>query len=81
MPSLLEHYKRSKERTGESFEELHNWMDEPQRKEEIIDGIERHDISYARFVKERFGYRSVIEFLRHIAEDYHYTAGIYLGMD
>lgn len=68
------HCENSRERTGQTFEELHEWMDKPG---EIL-GMDhrrvRHDLSYINEVKklfeEKFGPEVVKEFLLHISEDY-----------
>src|SRR3989344_107305 len=77
MSSLKQHCKRSEERTRNTFEELHKWMDEPQKELGINHRTERHDNRYIPEVKKLFGSIAVREFLRHIAEDYEYTAEQY----
>jgi len=74
MPSFKQHCRNSKKRTGEAFEELHRWMDEPQKRLGINHRTERHDNSHIDFVKSKWGNKGVREFLRHIAEDYEFTA-------
>ena len=74
MPSLKVHCAVSKERTGEEFKELHEWMDEPQKELGINHRTQRHDTSFIDYVKERWGGKGVREFLKHIADDYEYTA-------
>ena len=74
MPSLKIHCANSRKRTGNSYEELHKWMDEPQKELGINHRTERHDTSYIPEVKERWKGIGVREFLNHIAEDYKYTA-------
>ena len=68
------HCQNSKERTGEDFRELHEWMDKPGEVLGIDHRRVRHDLSYLEEVKEKFGVPGVREFLRHIAEDYLHTA-------
>ena len=72
MPSPIEHGKLSNIRTGKSFIELHNWMDEERKKPAIRP--ERHEIvnipENIKIVKEKFGEEAVREFLYHIKEDY-----------
>lgn len=71
MPSPVEHDKLSKARTGKSFIELHEWMDEEYNCPDIP---KRHDITKIpknlENVKEKFGDGSIEEFLHHIKEDY-----------
>ena len=74
MPSLKQHCRNSKKRTGQTYEELHKWMDEPGKDLGINHRSERHDNTYIPEVKEKFGSIGVREFLRHIAEDYTDTA-------
>ena len=74
MPKVDIHCKNSKERTGEEFRELHEWMDDPQKELGVNHRTLRHDLSYISEVKKKFGIKGVREFLRHIAEDYKYTA-------
>ena len=72
MPSPIEHGKLSSIRTGKSFTELHNWMDEEYKRPDI--GPKRHEIvnipENIKIVKEKFGEEAVREFLYHIKEDY-----------
>ncbi len=49
MPSLKQHCKNSKERTGQTYEELHKWMDEPKDDLGKEHRAERHD---ERFISE-----------------------------
>jgi hypothetical protein len=74
MPNKKEHCRRSKERTGKTFEDLHEWMDGPQKELGVNHRTKRHDTSYIPEVKEKWGGTGVRELLRHIAEDYEYTA-------
>tara|TARA_Y100000031_G_C8120029_1_gene337733 strand:- start:551 stop:847 length:297 start_codon:yes stop_codon:yes gene_type:complete len=64
----------SKKRTGNTFEELHKWIDEPQKYLEIDHRAERHSTFYIPAIKELFGDKAVKEFLLHIADDYLDTA-------
>jgi len=53
MPSLRIHCRISKDRTGESFKELHEWIDEPQKDLGINHRTERHNNTYIPSVKDK----------------------------
>ena len=74
MPRLKQHIANSRERTGQTFEELHKWIDEPQEYLEVDHRAERHSTFYIPAVRKKFGDDAVKEFLLHIAEDYQETA-------
>ena len=74
MPNLKLHCKFSKKRTGDNYEDLHKWMDEPQKVLGIDHRRVRHDLSYIPNVKEKFGDEAVSEFLMHISADYKSSA-------
>lgn len=67
MPPLDEHFKNSMERTGKTYEELHNWIDDKTNAWEI------HDIARIpknmQYVREIWGEEAVMEFVLHIKED------------
>jgi len=69
MPKLDEHCKISEENSGANWKDLHKWIDEPQKKLGMKHRRERHDSSWIPFVKEQWGVRGVLEFLRHIEID------------
>ena len=73
MPKFEKHCKISEKHTGERFEELHKWMDGPQKELGISHRTKRHDTSSISEVRERWGDNGVREFLRHIEEDYKHT--------
>ena len=79
MPSLKIHCQNSINRTGQSFEELHKWMDEGQKYLEKDHRFERHSSSYITYVMETWGKDGVKEFLNHIIEDYQDTLKKYNG--
>lgn len=74
MPDIRVHCYYSKKRTGKTFKELHDWMDEPHK----ILGIEHRDVRHTLRdipkVKDLFGKEAVYEFLMHISADYKSTA-------
>ncbi len=76
MPGIREHMERSKNRTGNTYQELHEWMD-PWGTDVAI-GKERHDITKIpenhQLVKEKWGDEAAKEFLLHIKEDLEHKA-------
>ncbi|MDQ7788200.1 MAG: hypothetical protein RDU01_11415 [Thermodesulfovibrionales bacterium] len=67
MPPVEKHLKISSERTGEEFRELHEWIDNPERK------VERHDITkiheYGKMIEEKYGEKGLQEYIQHIRDD------------
>lgn len=76
MPNVNEHCKISKERTGEEFRELHEWIDEGQKYLKHDHRLERHFYieEYKKFIEEKWGKKAVVEWLFHIAIDNMETA-------
>jgi len=76
MPSIEEHCKFSKKRTGKEYRDLHEWIDAPKEELGINHRIERHSDNeiYRKFIKDKWGDRGVIEWLFHIAVDNLQTA-------
>jgi hypothetical protein len=83
MPSLRVHCAISKKRTGQTFEDLHRWIDAPTEELGFNHREKRHHYNEAD--KERIkkywdskkvglGEKAVIEWLFHIAIDNLYTA-------
>jgi DNA phosphorothioation-dependent restriction protein DptG len=67
MPSIEKHMEISKKRTNNPYREIHEWIDEPQHKDE------RHDIikipeTFEMF-KEQSGGEAAREYVQHIADD------------
>ena len=67
MPSIEKHVEISKQRTNQDYREIHEWIDDPQHKEE------RHDITripdtYQMF-KEKYGEQAAREYVQHLADD------------
>ncbi|MEK6942493.1 MAG: hypothetical protein AABX00_00320 [Nanoarchaeota archaeon] len=58
-------------RTGQTFQELHQWIDEPRKWLKYNHRIERHSYTkdYEDYIKEKWGGKAVIEWLFHIALD------------
>jgi len=67
MPPVEKHLKISSERTGEEFRELHEWIDNPEKK------AERHDITkiheYGKMIEEKYGENGLQEYIQHIHDD------------
>lgn len=67
MPPVLHHLKTSSERTGNEYRELHEWLDDPEKK------AERHDITkiyeYGRMIEEKYGKEGLQEYIQHIHDD------------
>lgn len=71
MARLRVHTAMSKRRTGQSYEELHIWIDEPRQWLRADHRVERHSYSRAMkaYVERRWGKLAVVEWLLHIAVD------------
>jgi hypothetical protein len=67
MPSIEKHIEVSTQRTGKSYREVHEWIDDPQYKNE------RHDITrvleFSRMFEEKFGPEATREYIQHLADD------------
>jgi len=67
MPSVTKHIEISKERTGKSYQEVHEWIDDPDHKNE------RHDITrvleFSRMFREKYGEEAAHEYVQHLADD------------
>jgi len=67
MPSIEKHVGISKQRTNQSYREVHEWIDEPQHKDE------RHDITKIpdtfQMFKEKYGEEAAREYVQHLADD------------
>lgn len=72
MPPINEHIKLSLKRTGKSYRELHEWIDDRGISEE--ERIARHNIinisNFLQSVEKKFGKEGVGEYLQHIKDDY-----------
>lgn len=67
MPPVEKHWEISAERTGNDFRELHEWIDDPDKK------AERHDITkiyeYGKLIEEKYGEKALQEYVLHIRDD------------
>ncbi len=67
MPSIKKHIETSMQRTGKPYQEVHEWIDEPQHKNE------RHDITrvleFSRMFEEKYGQEAAQEYVQHLADD------------
>ena len=67
MPSIEKHVEISMKRTGKSYTEVHEWVDDPQHKNE------RHDITRIpdafQMFKEKYGEEAAREYVQHLADD------------
>jgi hypothetical protein len=67
MPSTEKHIETSLKRTGKPYHEIHEWIDDPQLKNE------RHDITrvleVSRMFAEKYGEEAAREYVQHLADD------------
>ena len=67
MTSIEKHINTSMERTGKEYSEIHEWIDEPDHKNE------RHDITkileFGKMFEEKYGEEGAQEYIRHIHDD------------
>jgi len=67
MPSIEKHIDISRQRTGKTYQEVHEWIDDPRYKEE------RHDITrvleFSSMFQERYGGEAAREYVQHLADD------------
>jgi hypothetical protein len=67
MPSVPKHIEISKERTGKSYQDVHEWIDDPDHKNE------RHDITKIpdnfQMFKEKYGEEAAREYVQHLSDD------------
>lgn len=67
MPSIEKHVEISMQRTNKTYREVHEWIDEPQHKNE------RHDITrvleFSRMFEEKYGEEAAREYVQHLADD------------
>ena len=73
MPPTVKHYATSMERTGKDYADLHNWIDDAEKK------YERHDFkkiwAYGPEIKAKFGEEGVAEYIEHLREDIEFKIG------
>jgi len=67
MPSIEKHADISKQRTGKAYQQVHEWIDDPQYKDE------RHDITrvleFSRMFREKYGEEASREYVQHLTDD------------
>ena len=67
MPSIEKYADISKQRTGKTYQHVHEWIDDPQHKEE------RHDITrvleFSQMFREKCGEEAAREYVQHLADD------------
>jgi hypothetical protein len=67
MPSIEKHIETSLQRTGKAYREIHEWIDDPQLKNE------RHDITrvleVSRMFSEKYGEEASREYVQHLSDD------------
>ena len=67
MPSIEKHIEISQQRTKQSYREVHEWIDDPQHKDE------RHDITKIPdtfdMFKNKYGEEAAREYVQHLADD------------
>lgn len=67
MPSIEKHADISKQSTGTTYQQVHEWIDDPQHKEE------RHDITrvleFSQMFREKYGEEAAREYVQHLADD------------
>ena len=67
MPSIEKHIETSIQRTGKPYREVHEWIDDPQHKNE------RHDITrvleFSSTFEEKYGKEAAREYVQHLADD------------
>lgn len=67
MPLIEDHVKKSLARTGKGYKEIHEWIDDPDKK------VERHDIGrmleFSRMFEEKYGEEGAQEYVQHLTDD------------
>lgn len=68
MPPVDKHIKKSLEKTGNEYKDLHEWLDiAPETR------AERHDITkiyeYGKMIEEKYGQEGLQEYIGHIHDD------------
>ncbi len=67
MPATIKHYTTSISRTGQDYADLHNWIDDAEKK------YERHDFKkiwlYGPEIAAKYGEEGVQEYIEHLRED------------
>ena len=67
MPEVRKHIDQSVRRTGREYKEVHEWLDDAQKKKE------RHDVTrmmeFGTMFRERYGEESLKEYVAHLHDD------------
>lgn len=67
MPPIEEHIKKSIERTGRDYRDIHEWVDDPEKK------AERHDLGrvleLGKTFEEKYGEEGAREYVQHLQDD------------
>jgi hypothetical protein len=67
MPSIEKHVEISLQRTGKPYRQVHEWIDDPQHKNE------RHDITrvleFSRMFEGKYGEEGAREYVQHLTDD------------
>jgi hypothetical protein len=67
MPPIEKHIQTSLSRTGKEYREIHEWIDDPGKKNE------RHDITkvlkFAKMFEEKYGEEGAQEYVQHLSDD------------
>lgn len=67
MPPIEKHTQKSIERTGKDYRDVHEWIDDPEKK------AERHDIGrvleFAKMFEEKYGEEGAREYVQHLQDD------------
>ncbi len=67
MPSVAKHMQMSLDRTGKDYKEIHEWIDDPEKKNE------RHDftkvLATAKMFTEKYGEEGAQEYVYHLSDD------------
>jgi hypothetical protein len=67
MPQIARHVENSKARTGREHREIHEWIDDPEKKNH------RHDVTkvmeFGRMFREKYGEQAVGEYVAHLHDD------------
>ena len=67
MPPIDEHLQNSIKRTGRDYREIHEWIDDPEKK------VERHDLGrvleLGKVFEEKYGKEGAREYVQHLQDD------------
>ncbi len=67
MPKIDHHIRKSIERTGKEYREVHEWIDDPDNK------VERHNINLVLVISkmfvEKYGEEAAQEYVQHLSDD------------